>query len=217
MSTGATLAIAHVEGSSPPAFTLMRLPEGKLAAPVAISSPYQFQVEGQPNSNLMEQLRWYLEHFLDYPFDPEIGHAERVLDALQTWGTQAFNALFDRRDADKWLADSEILQIRSDDPHILSWPWEALFDPQRNYLAHERRIERRLNHLADPPALRALPNDRVNILLVVARPYKADVRSTRRRPSPSLPPPCWSSRPRQVQARSHRQVVLRGRQEGLDR
>src|ERR1019366_1672444 len=62
------------------------------------------------------------------------------------------------------------------DPHSLSWPWEALFDPQHNYLAHERRIERRLNHLADPPALRALPKDRVNILLVVARAYKADVR-----------------------------------------
>ena len=124
----------------------------------------------------MTELRWYLEHFLDYPFDPEIGHAGRVLDALEAWGTQTFNALFDRRDAGDWLADSEILQIRSDDPHILSWPWEALFDPQHNYLAHERRIERRLNHLADPPPLRALPNDRVNILLVVARPYKADVR-----------------------------------------
>jgi hypothetical protein len=124
----------------------------------------------------MEQLRWYLEHFLDYPFDPEIGHANYVLDALQSWGTQAFNALFDRRDADKWLADSEILQIRSDDPHILSWPWEALFDPQRSYLAHERQIERRLNHLPDPPPRRNLPNDCVNILLVVARPFARDVR-----------------------------------------
>jgi hypothetical protein len=105
----ATLAIAHVENSSPPTFALTRLSDGKSAALVEISSPYQFPVEGQPNSNLLEQLRWYLEHFLDYPFDPEIGHAERVLDALQAWGTQAFNALFDRRDADKWLADSEIL------------------------------------------------------------------------------------------------------------
>jgi hypothetical protein len=124
----------------------------------------------------MEQLRWYLAHFLDYPFDPEIGHAGRVLDALEAWGTQAFNALFDRHDAGEWLAGSEVLQIRSDDPHILSWPWEALFDPQRSYLAHERQIERRLNHLPDPPKQRALPKDRVNILLVVARPYKADVR-----------------------------------------
>src|ERR1022692_4337352 len=102
--------------------------------------------------------------------------AERVLDALQAWGTQAFNALFDRRDADKWLAGSEILQIRSDDPPILSWPWEALFDPQRNYLAHERQIARCLNHLPDPPPRPKLPQDRVNILLVVARPFARDVR-----------------------------------------
>jgi len=105
----------------------------------------------------MEQLRWYLEHFLDYPFDPEIGHAEHVLDALKSWGTRAF-------------------KIRSDDPHILSWPWEALFDPQRSYLAHERRIERRLNHLPDPSPRGKLPKDRVNILLVVARPFARDVR-----------------------------------------
>src|ERR1039458_4492554 len=105
MSTVATLAIAHVENSSPPAFTLTRLSDGKSAAPVEIASPYQFTVESQPNSNLMDQLRWYLEHFLDCPFDPEIGHAGRVLDALEAWGTQTFNALFDRRDAGDWLAD----------------------------------------------------------------------------------------------------------------
>src|SRR5258708_2624437 len=124
----------------------------------------------------MRELRWYFEKFLDYPFHPETEHAERVLDALKGWGTQAFNALFDRRDVGSWLAGAGILQVRSDDPHILSWPWEALFDPQANYLAHERRIERRLNKLRDAPILNTRPSDRVNILLVVARPYTADVR-----------------------------------------
>jgi hypothetical protein len=94
MTATTTLAIAHAENSSPPAFVLSRLRDGKSAAPVTISSPYELLVEGQPNSNLMDQLRWYLEHFLDYPFDPEIGHAGHVLDALEAWGTQAFNALF---------------------------------------------------------------------------------------------------------------------------
>jgi tetratricopeptide (TPR) repeat protein len=124
----------------------------------------------------MRELRWYLEHFLDYPFDPEIAHAECVLDALQAWGTQAFNALFDRRDAPGWLAACDLLQIRSNDPNILSWPWEALYDSQATYLAHLRRIERRLNRIPDPPLLADLPRDRVNILLVVARPFQADVR-----------------------------------------
>src|ERR1039457_7504715 len=135
MSAPATLAIAHVETSSPPAFILTRLSDGKSAAPVTISSPYQFPVESQPNPNLMDQLRWYLEHFLDYPFDPEIGHAERVLDALQAWGTQAFNALFDRRDAGDWLAGAEIPQTRGADPPIPSWPRGTLLPPHTNYLA----------------------------------------------------------------------------------
>src|SRR5260370_28576196 len=147
MAPTAALAIEHAEKSSPPVFNLTRLPDGKSAAPVTILSPYEFPVEGQPNSNLMLQLRWYLEQFLDYPFEPEIGHADRVLDALKAWGTQAFNALFDRRDAANWLAAAGILQVHSDDPQILSWPWEALFDPQSNYVAHQRRVERRLNRL----------------------------------------------------------------------
>jgi hypothetical protein len=174
--TAATLAIEHVDNSSPPAFTLTRYPNTKSAAPVPIASPYEFPVEGQSGANLMHELRWYLERFLDYPFDPELAHAGRVLDALQDWGTQAFNALFDRRDVGEWLAQSGVVQVRGDDPRILSWPWEALFDPQHSYLAHDRRVERRLNHISDPAPLPALPNDRVNILLVVARPYKADVR-----------------------------------------
>jgi tetratricopeptide (TPR) repeat protein len=173
----AALAIEHVDALSPPAFKLTRLSDGKSVVPVAIPSPYEAEVEGRPNSHLMRELRWYLECFLDYPFHPETVHADHVLAALKAWGAQAFNALFNRRDAGEWLAGSSILQIRSDDPHILSWPWEALFDSQAgSYLAHQRRIERRLNNLPDPQSVAGLPSDRINILLVVARPYEADVR-----------------------------------------
>jgi hypothetical protein len=173
----AALALEHVQSSSPPAFKLTRLSDGKSLAPVALASPYETPVEGRPHSDLMRELRWYLEYFLDYPFHPETVHADHVLDALKAWGTGAFNALFDRRDAGDWLAGSGILQVRSDDPHILSWPWEALLDPQTgSHLAHQRRVERRLNHLPNPPPLADLPKDRINILLVVARPYEADVR-----------------------------------------
>ena len=165
------LAIEHVESSSPAAFNLTRLEDSKSLSPVAIGSPYEFPVEGRPNSPLMRELRWYLEQFLDYPFHPETDHADHVLDALRAWGTQAFNALFDRRDAGDWLGHSNILQVRADDPRVLSWPWEALYDPQAGaYLAHQRRLERRLNRLPDPRATGDLPNDRVNILMVVCRP-----------------------------------------------
>jgi len=57
----------------------------------------------------MRQLRWYLENFLDYPFHPDTQKAEHVLNALKAWGTAAFNALFDRRDAEAWLLNAGIL------------------------------------------------------------------------------------------------------------
>ena len=82
MATGAkpTLAIVHAEGSNPPAFHLTRS-DGKSLAPVKILTPYEFPVEGSPQFRLMRQLRWYLEHFLDYPYHPDTIAAEHVLDA----------------------------------------------------------------------------------------------------------------------------------------
>jgi len=169
------LAIVHIEGLNPSSFRLTRH-DHKSLPPVPIASPYEFPVEGRPASNLMIELRWYLEKFLDYPYHPETLRAGHALDALKAWGGAAFNSLFDRRGAETWFADAGILQIRSDDPVILSWPWEALFDPLAGaYVVHQRRMERQLNKLPDPAALPALPRDRINILLVVARPYKDDV------------------------------------------
>jgi hypothetical protein len=60
---------------------------------------------------------------------------------------------------------------------VLAWPWEALYDRQAACrLANTCQVERRLDHLRDPPKLKKLPKDRVNILLVIARPYERDVR-----------------------------------------
>ena len=70
MRESAALAIQHVEEASPRAFRLVRLLDGKSVPPVSIPSPYEFPVEGVPNSNLMRELRWYLEQFLEYPFPP---------------------------------------------------------------------------------------------------------------------------------------------------
>ena len=68
------------------------------------------------------------------------------------------------------------LKIASDNPHVLAWPWEALRDPQSAPLAHTCRIERQLSkQLTSPDLPTDLPRNRINILLVVARPYDADV------------------------------------------
>src|SRR5579871_3992028 len=170
-----TLAIHHVEDSAPPSFRLTRLPDGKSTKPVTIPSPYDFPVQGTTD-HLMAELRWYLEEFLNYPFDPFTIRAAHVLDALKSWGSQCFQRLFNDREAGGWLGTADVLQIRCDDPRILSWPWEALFDPLAGaYVSLQRRVERHLNQLLDPPEPTTLPSGRVNILLVVARPYNDDV------------------------------------------
>jgi tetratricopeptide (TPR) repeat protein len=154
------------------------LPEAELPSPVT------FTVEGRTNSGLVRELGWYLEEFLDYPFSPETEHADRVQVALRSWGKQAFDALFDSRDGGALFAKATadgyedlLLQIWSDDARILAWPWEALCDPKIGTLAHLCRIERRLNDVPDlAPIPAGLPTDRVNILLVIARPLEGDVK-----------------------------------------
>jgi len=179
-----TLLIRHVESGVPPKFQAICPQDARSTETVAIPTPVGFPVEGRPNSDLMRELRWYLEGFLDYPFPPETEHAERVRDALRRWGEQAFNKLFgDRRggeifnDATREGYESLHLLISSDDPQVLGWPWEALHDPQVGQLAQTCQIERRLNTVRKPDKVgQRWPKDQVNILLVTARPYEGDVR-----------------------------------------
>ena len=177
------LTIRHVAESDPPQFQVVHT-DGRAADAVSVTTPNGYPVEGRPQSDLPAELAWYLEQFLSYPFSPNTEVAERVRAALKQWGTDAFATLFSERQASHWF-DKSIesgleqltLRIVSDDPNVLAWPWEALCDQQSGTLAHTCRIERRLNGLADPVQLHSeLPNDRVNVLLVVARPYEGDVR-----------------------------------------
>ena len=177
-----TLVIRHMPDSDPPEFQVAR-EDQKTSEPAQVVSPFGFPVEGRPKSGLMRELRWYLEDFLEYPFPPNTDHADNVLVALDKWGKKAFNELFDGgmardffRDATNEGYQNLRLQIMSDDPTILQWPWEALLDEQAAYLSVTCQIERRLNKVRDPVAIPDdLPKDRINILLVTARPYENDV------------------------------------------
>src|SRR5262249_48051609 len=110
-------------------------------------------------------------------------HAERVQQALRAWGEQAFTALFGTAKGGVLFQGATAnghhqlhLQIASDDPRVLGWPWEALRDPEANVLAPTCQIERRLFKVRDPqPLSDQLPSDQVNILLVTARPLDGDV------------------------------------------
>ena len=176
------LSVLHVSESDPPQFQVQR-DGGRMAPPAEVPSSYGFPVEGRPNSDLACDIHWYLEDFLNYPFPPRDRIAERVQDAFRRWGTQAFEALFSGgrgrdfyRDATRDGLPNLYLEVVSDDPTVLAWPWEALYDPDRQFIVHNARIARRLNQGPDPlPLPDDLPRGRVNILLVTARPFESDV------------------------------------------
>jgi len=169
-SADTTLTIWHIADSEPASFQVTRLSDGKTMEPSTPPSPHGFPVEGRPNSKLIPELQWYLESFLDYPFPPETDHAERVLKALRDWVEEGFRALFEGRSSGRMFdAATEDysnlhLQISSDDPQVLAWPWEALRDPELGVLAHTCQIERRLNTVRDPqPLSDSLPKDSVTL------------------------------------------------------
>lgn len=156
---------------------------GAKAAPtVELVDPLALKLAGS-DLDLGHELAWYLESYLDLPSGPNVTRAERVCSALQDWGRRSFDVLFGHgqardfyRDATRQGHSALHLVVASDNPHVLSWPWEALADPQVGDLAHHCRIERQLDTAPEPlPVPEALPKDRVCILLVTARPYSNDV------------------------------------------
>jgi hypothetical protein len=53
------------DASALPVFRVTTPQEDKFEVPVSVCSPYQFPVDGQPGTNLMQGLRMYLERFPD--------------------------------------------------------------------------------------------------------------------------------------------------------
>lgn len=179
------LIVQHITDSDPVSFQVIRQ-STVTADPQTreVPSPNECKVQGQDNHELPKALRWYMEHFLEYPYHPRTEQAGHVLESLKAWGTRAFQSLFQGGDAQDWYTqatanglDDLHLQITSNDPKVLSWPWEALYDPRHRYLAHHCEIDRQITDVSDPTRLHQdLPTDKLNILLVIARPYEADVK-----------------------------------------
>ena len=149
-----TLLIRHLENGDPPRFQVVRAADVKATEPAPVPDPLRLPLPERPDTPLGAELRWYLEEFLEYPFPPQTERAETVQAALQGWGEQAFTTLFGSglgrdfySDAARQGLEQLHLQIASDDPGVLAWPWEALHDPQVGPLAHLCRIERRLDQL----------------------------------------------------------------------
>jgi CHAT domain-containing protein/NB-ARC domain-containing protein len=174
-----TLTIRHQgENNGQVQFVVTRLSDGKTSEPVSLTAPDKITLPNRGNSHLANDLRWYLERFLDYPFEPNIGLAKGIQDALDQWGKDTFSNLFQGKARDWYQNIKEnnlnqlTLKIASDNPRVLAWPWEALHDPEGTTLAHTCHIERQLNELHDSqPLPDNLSTDCINILLVTIRPH----------------------------------------------
>jgi tetratricopeptide (TPR) repeat protein len=164
-----TVTVQHVPNSKPPSFTVSS-DAGAVSQAVEVPSPYEWAIEASGGASLMAELRWYLEDYHRYPKDPYTRQAGRLLEALREWGTKAFEALFDGLDAGH--AD---VRVQSNDPAVLSWPWEALRARGGECLCLSAALSRSTAEGTDDAEPPAVARDRLNVLLVTARPYPNDV------------------------------------------
>ncbi|HBE32391.1 MAG TPA: hypothetical protein DD990_13940, partial [Cyanobacteria bacterium UBA11368] len=125
-------------------------------------------------------LRWYLEQYLRFPYGLEPQKAEQIEQQLQAWGQQLFDIIFRSseeariffHEATREGLDRCELSIISDEPEILNLPWELLYSPDYQFLAPLLAgTYRSLSSYAVRAEMGAMSDEKLNILLVIARPY----------------------------------------------
>ncbi|MEH2371174.1 tetratricopeptide repeat protein [Nostoc sp.] len=125
------------------------------------------------------ELRWYLEDYLKFPYGIFPDNAVKIEQKLQHWGQQLFELVFRSTDkgreffqeATREGLDNCELGIISDNAEVLNLPWELLYSPDYQFLAPSLAgMYRSLSSQGVKAQLPAMPNDQLNILLVIARP-----------------------------------------------
>ena len=151
------------------------------APAVAFEHPFKNQPDKKPEEQPLAQLRWYLEEYLRFPYGIYPDKAAEIEQKFQDWGEQLFDLVF--RSSEKareffqaatyeGLNQCELV-ITSDSPQVLNLPWELLYSPSdRQFLAPSLAgMSRSLSDYAVRAEMGDLPQDKLNILLVIARPY----------------------------------------------
>jgi hypothetical protein len=184
------LRIVHRAGDSPDQHSVTVSLKGDGLAHLRFTTAFPFLFTQQERNDI----RWYLETYLQYPLDPADKRAARVEALMADLGERFFRAVFEAdRDAFKLWArlqadlNTTRVEVAGDHPRAWTLPWELLRDPDtETYLAlHAQEFVR--VHLGPAREVR-LPqtaaDEAIRILLVIARPgLEADVpyRSVARR------------------------------------
>ena len=169
------LWIQQIEQADSAARPLFCVSNGQTpTTPTELPNPATYPVIGYEKKQLLPELAWYLEQYLEMPAGADAQRADAITATLKAWGKEAFDRLFDNRVAGLWyenardsLSDLEI-KIVSTSPAVLSWPWEALYSGDE-YLSLHCCMERQPPNL-NLPYKAPKKTDALHILFIVSRP-----------------------------------------------
>jgi tetratricopeptide (TPR) repeat protein len=141
-----------------------------VAEPAGPPQPFPAPLSAQE----MEDLRWYLEDYLQAPFAVYEKRGAAVQARIDEWGTRLFDVLFGtgKPGRDSYLragaAGEWSLWLVSASPAFLSLPWELMRDPLHVLpLALEVSVSRTIDVQAAPAPT---SGEEMRVLMVIARP-----------------------------------------------
>lgn len=121
----------------------------------------------------LDDLRWYLEHYLTAPFGVWEDRGPAVRAQLAVWGEQVFASVLGdgparhvyERERDHGLE----VMFRSADPRLLGLPWELMRDPEGPVALRAGGISRSIPVADRAPTLQ-VPGGKLRVLMVISRP-----------------------------------------------
>jgi tetratricopeptide (TPR) repeat protein len=133
-----------------------------------------------------ERLRWYVEDYLEHPFEPAPTIAARIEQEMQAIGARLFGAVFAANNDTRRLWNRAVdalgatrVEIVTDVVGATELPWELLFDPDMGaHLSLQAKTFVRTHEqsIHTPPIPQTESGEPIRILLVICRPGgRADV------------------------------------------
>jgi hypothetical protein len=145
----------------------------------AATAQFDFKLSAQDQ----EDLRWYLEDYLQYPLDPAPTIAARIEKRMAEIGTELFKAVFHANDdaRDLWATlrahlNETRVEVITGVQEATAIPWELIRDPKTDapLALRAQAFVRAQPQAAQPPQLPQTESGPIRILLVICRPRQDD-------------------------------------------
>ena len=127
------------------------------------------------NARDREDLRWYMEDYLQYPLDPAPAIARRIEARMDEIGTELYRAVLERSPV--WAAARDVLastrvEIATGMEEATSIPWELMRDPESGVplALKARAFVRSSTNAVQRPTVPETSARPVRVLLVICRP-----------------------------------------------